>query len=88
MDTISEHFDEEWENCLDIVVLSDNILKKVRGLIEKHPLRGFDALHLASALLIKERVKEELVFVCSDRNLLEAAGEERFKILNLEIQFS
>ena len=47
-------------------------------LVFKHDLKGMDALHLASALLLKrEGEGEEVFFSCFDQRLNHAAGKER-----------
>jgi len=46
----------------------------IRHLIAHLPLRGFDAIHLASALLVRERIRDEFLFVCFDQALLDAAA--------------
>lgn len=50
------------------------VLKLVPGLCERHPLRGADAVHLASALLLHEEGLQ-VTFACSDRHLVGAAAE-------------
>lgn len=49
---------------------------KAGDLAEKHGLRGFDAIHLSSALRLKEEVSEDVVFSCSDHILRKAAHQE------------
>jgi len=66
-------FESEWETYMDIVELTDEVLKATRRLIDSYPLRGLDAIHLASALLIRDKTREEITFICSDKNLLDAA---------------
>ncbi len=53
--------------------------------IAKHSLSVNDALHLYSALLNKNEIRQ---FVCSDRNLCEAAKKEGFEVLNPEENFN
>ncbi|MFA4836319.1 MAG: type II toxin-antitoxin system VapC family toxin [Dehalococcoidia bacterium] len=84
LNSICQRFEWEWDARFDIIGLTDAVSRHIRELIGKYPLRGFDAIHLASALLIKDRIDEESTFVCSDRNLLDAAGKEGFKTLNPE----
>jgi predicted nucleic acid-binding protein len=45
-------------------------------LVEKHPLRALDALHLASALFLRERVRSDIFFSSFDGKLNEAAQAE------------
>jgi uncharacterized protein len=53
-----------------------SIMELTRELVLRHPLRGFDAIHLASALRLRERIGEAVQFVASDRRLLVAAKNE------------
>ena len=52
----------------------------------RHPLRGFDAIHLASALMLKRALGEEVIFAAADVRLLQAAGAERLQALNVEAE--
>jgi len=73
-------FEREWPAYL-IIEVHDEVLRLSRDLIIKHPLRGFDALHLASAKSLWQHLKTPLTFVCADQRLLESAKAEGFKLL-------
>ena len=73
-------FADDWEE-LTRVQVGAAVLKLVPGLCGRHPLRGADAVHLASALFLREEGLEVL-FACSDRNLLEAAAAEGLPTFN------
>ena len=66
---ILEDLEQDWERYF-----------VVEELVERHPLRGFDAIHLASGLLLKNRTKEEVLFACFDERLKEAAQSEALRI--------
>lgn len=71
---IVEDFERDWERYF-IVEVSDDITRLAGQLAEQAALRGFDAIHLASALLIKRKTHGiEVAFLCFDQTLL-AAGE-------------
>jgi len=72
---IVEGFKEDWEKYF-VVEVSENVARLGGRLVEKHPLRGFDAIHLASALLLKERANLEVFFSCFDKRLKTAARAE------------
>jgi hypothetical protein len=55
-----------------------------RDLIQRHPLHGFDAVHLASAVSLKAALGEEMTFVAADERLLRAAEAEKLQPLNAE----
>ncbi len=62
----------------------DDVLMLARDLIRRHPLRGFDAIHLASASALRTMLAEDFAFAAADTRLLEAARAERFRALNVE----
>jgi len=68
-------FNADWKNYLILRVQPDLVMK-AGDLAEKHGLRGFDAIHLSSALRLKEEVSEDVVFSCSDHILRKAAHQE------------
>jgi len=72
---VVEDFKEDWEKYF-VVEVSEDVARLGGRLVEKHPLRGFDAIHLASALLLKERANLEVFFSCFDKRLKTAARAE------------
>lgn len=74
-------FENRWES-LNIMDISLFWLLKDR--VIKYPLKAIDAIHLASALWIKENLTSDLRFVCSDKELLEFSMEEGFNVINPE----
>ena len=81
---ISNLFREDWESFIRIKV-NDQVNKYVDRAVKNHPLRGFDAIHLASAILIHERIPEKCLFVCFDERLVRAAKLEGFEIFPFKI---
>jgi predicted nucleic acid-binding protein len=80
LEQIQLAFTDDWEK-LTQVSLGAAVLKLVPGLCQRHPLRGADAVHLASALLLYEEGLE-VTFASSDHRLLEAAAAERLSIFD------
>lgn len=80
---VCRQFERDWQAYIR-VDLRDEILALARDLIQRHPLRGFDAIHLASALSLKGALGEDLVFAAADGRLLRAAEAERLRPLNVE----
>lgn len=76
-------FERDWQSYVR-VELQDDILFLARDLVQRHPLRGFDAVHLASALSLKNALGEEITFAAADERLLRAAGTEKLGALNVE----
>ena len=76
-------FERDWQAYVR-VDLRDEVLLLARDLIQRHPLRGFDAIHLASALSLKIGLGEDITFAAADEHLLRAALAERLQVLNVE----
>ena len=64
--------------------LTDEVLALARALIQRHPLRALDAIHLASALILKGSIGEPVDFVSADERQLRAAAKEDLGALNIE----
>jgi predicted nucleic acid-binding protein len=76
----ARQFKLDWDSLV-LVQLTETLSPYIERLIYTYPLRGSDAVHLASALFIKAQLKEEVCFACFDRPLLAAAREEGFTTL-------
>ena len=76
---ILEDLEQDWERYF-VVEVSERVTRIGGELVDRHPLRGFDAIHLASGLLLKNRTKEEVLFACFDERLKEAAQSEALRI--------
>ena len=59
-----------------LVSINAGLNERIETLARNHVLRGFDAIHLASALVIQNKGKMETGFACYDRALNEAAVKE------------
>jgi len=80
-DLIAKQFSTDWIEYNHIHV-SDPLLEKCTNLVFNYPLRGFDAIHLASAILAQESTGEEIVFICSDRRLRAPASDHGLQFLD------
>ena len=69
-------FKQQWED-MDIPHVDDHHIQQAGHLAETHTLKGCDAFQLASAQAIQANV-----FICSDRELYNAAKTERFIVWN------
>ena len=75
-----EALNEDWET-LETPEATQDLVREAGGLAEEHALRGFDAIHLASALLVREAYSEQtdetteevVLFLGFDSGLTEAA---------------
>lgn len=72
--TIAE-FKNEYPRLI-LVPVSSELNRIIEELLLRHPLRGFDAIHLASALLIHEGSQLATRFACFDHVLNKAAEEQ------------
>jgi len=68
-------FNEDWDNYL-IVRLTKELVWLAGDLAERRRLRGFDAIHLSSALTLRQELSAPVIFSCSDRNLQKASRLE------------
>lgn len=83
-DLACRQFETDWPAYIR-VELNDDLLFLARDLIRRHGLRGFDAVHLASALTLKSALDEAVTFAAADRRLLRAAATEGLIAVNVEM---
>ncbi len=81
--TACRNFEANWQTYVK-VDLQDEVLLLARDLIKRRPLRGFDAIHLASALTLGRELGEPMTFIAADARLLDAAEAEKLRVLNPE----
>ncbi len=62
---------QDWKNYLKIEV-TDELIELAGELAYTHSLRGFDAIHLSSALTLGHVVGEKITVICFDIKLWEA----------------
>lgn len=58
------------------VPVNDDVHRRVDDLLSRHALRGADAIHLASALLVRDVLRDNVTFACADVALITAARAE------------
>lgn len=71
--------DEDWRT-LEVLSVTENVARFAGDLAERHALRGFDAVHLASALLVRAASRErddgeDMLFLGFDTDLMGAVAE-------------
>jgi len=71
---------KDWATFIHVDV-TNALNRTIEKLVSAHPLRGFDAIHLASALIVNERINEDFIFACYDKRLIEAAKKEGLETL-------
>lgn len=75
MEQIVSDLRADWHSFIRIQV-NDELNEYIDKAIEAHPLRGFDAIHLASAMIMHEKFQADLLFTCFDKKLTQAAQTE------------
>jgi predicted nucleic acid-binding protein len=80
---LARGFEKDWR-ALTVVELSEEVASRIPALVLKLPLRGFDAIHLSSALWLRSRLPAVDTFVASDAELLRSARESGFRCLDPE----
>jgi len=77
------------DDCLDtyyLIGIDEAIIDLACTLLERHPLRAYDAMHLATALSINQRLVETeesvLTFLSADDRLNDAAAAEGLAVDN------
>jgi predicted nucleic acid-binding protein len=65
-------FRRDWSSLIRVEV-TDELNDWIDKMVSHYPLRGFDAIHLASALIVHDRLPEKFLFACYDNKLLLAA---------------
>ncbi|NCC30919.1 MAG: PIN domain-containing protein [Chloroflexia bacterium] len=69
-----------------LVPVTNMLLKRTQSLLERHPLRTYDALHLASALEVNGQLvgsqRDGLIFLAADQRLITAALVEGLQVDN------
>ena len=69
----------DWENMLRIELVAA-VVRSAGDLAEIYGLRGFDSIHLASALWLKEKTSTPLQFAVFDQRLRVAAERAGLKV--------
>ena len=77
---IVEDLNRDWESYF-IIEVTDGIIRAAGDIAEKYLLRGFDSIHLASAVNLKGKIMGEVFFSSTDSKLNRAAGKEGIKVL-------
>jgi len=90
---VQDEFDADWVLGIVPIELGAGVLVFVRDLVKRFPLRGADAIHLASALWLRDMARlgrkvdqytGPLVFVSSDQQLAKAAAKSHLEVFNPE----
>jgi predicted nucleic acid-binding protein len=77
---VRRDFRRDWDSYF-IVEVSQQTVELAGELAKRRKLCGFDAIHLASALLLQRRTNTRLGFFSADLNLRKAARGEGLKTI-------
>ena len=76
-------FEQEWETYVRVDV-TEPLIKLAGDLAERHALRAYDAIQLASALSLQRELQATPVgFVAADGSLLDAAAREQLAVTRI-----
>jgi predicted nucleic acid-binding protein len=64
-----------------LIPITKSLNLTIERLVELYPLRGFDAIHLSSALIFRDSGSVPVHFACFDRPLNEAALREGLTVV-------
>ena len=78
MENIVSNLQTDWSGFIRIQV-TDELNRYVAKALKAYPLRGVDAIHLASAMIIHEKLPVDFLFVCFDHKLTQAAQALGFR---------
>lgn len=70
-----------WWPTVDVVEFDSDLSLGAGEIAERHAIRGMDAVHLASALRVREGGGEEVIFATWDERLRAVARRERLATL-------
>jgi len=63
-------------------VVNDAVIDVALEMIDRYALRAYDAVQLAGCLTLRATITEPFTFVCSDHQLLRAAGSEQLHVFD------
>lgn len=75
LDQAQQLFRSDWTG-LHRIAVDEETDRRVDDLLGRHALRSADAIHLASALLLRDLAQAEVTFACADAALRAAARAE------------
>jgi predicted nucleic acid-binding protein len=71
---------KDWESYF-VIEVTDGLIRYAGDIAEEHLLRGFDSIHLASAISLKNKIRREVYFSSNDTRLNQAAMKEGIIVL-------
>ena len=78
---IVEELNRDWESYL-VIEITDGLVRSAGDLAEKYLLRGFDSIHLASAVQLRNKIRSEVSFSSTDLKLNQSAEKEGLSVVS------
>lgn len=78
---ISDAFKSDWDNYFSMNI-DRELIKEAAKLAEKHNLRAYDSIHLASAILLRRGLKRSVIFSSSNNELNSSALKEKLVVMS------
>ena len=78
---IVEDLNRDWESYF-VIEITDGLIRFAGDIAEKYLLRGFDSIHLASAIHLKNRARSDIHFSSYDTRLNQSAEKEGIILLS------
>jgi len=94
LEQLQEQFKSDWAFEITHIELNTRVLLFIPRLVNTYPLKGSDAVHLASALWLRDALKlgvdfghtnRQLTFATSDKQLKRAVLAEELELFDPEI---
>jgi predicted nucleic acid-binding protein len=78
---IVEDLNRDWESYF-VIEVTDGLIRVAGDIAGKYLLRGFDSIHLASAIHLKNKIGADIHFSSYDTRLNQSAEKEGIIILS------
>ena len=78
---IVEDFNKDWESYF-LIEITDGLIRFAGDIAEKYILRGFDSIHLASAVNLRNKINSAIYFSSHDTRLNQAAEKEGISVIS------
>ena len=77
---VVEDLNKDWESYF-LIEVTDGLIRFAGDMAEKYLLRGFDSIHLASAVNLKNKINADIYFSSHDTRLNQAAEREGMSVI-------
>jgi len=78
---VVEDFNKDWESYF-LIEITDGLIRFAGDIAEKYLLRGFDSIHLASAVNLRNKINSAIYFSSHDTRLNQAAEKEGISVIS------